>query len=210
MKDDPVALVVPNTVRYTIIGQNLERPFANIFDMFITNVGAGREAQIESAAEILVGAWANELNAVLPASYSALRCDWVDMTQQDGVTGSTTVGIPSGFPDTGSVSGAAYSGNCATLVRKNTEARRGQRGGRMFLPPMNEGDVTDGYITGSRVTSVQNGLDAFMQVLTDWGEDEIYPVVTHVQGNTQVGVPSRVTSLSLQAKMSSQRRRWRG
>lgn len=96
--------------------------------------------------------------------------------------------------------------NVAVLVHKRT-AEGGARGrGRFFLPwAVKEADVTEnGGLVPATVTALSTTLNTWLTDLTSRG---IPMHVLHQPGDTPAGAPTPVTSLSVDALVSTQRRR---
>lgn len=199
-------LVVPNVVRATINGRYLGNTMANVLDVYVNEVGAGRPIQIQRAMEDLGTYWDTKVVQQASNAYTALSIDWVDLTDANGLTGSLSSGPAFAYPAVGKLTGAPYAGNVATLVKKATESRRGERPGRMFLAPMTETDIADGIINASRLGPLNTALDEFLTNMTteDW-----HLVVVHSTASASVGTSTQVTGLAADPKVSTQRRRWR-
>lgn len=106
---------------------------------------------------------------------------------------------------TGTKPGNALPSNCALLVRKNTGLGGKQNRGRFFLPPawIDEESVDpSGTITGS-VLDLEDFLGQLLSDMTDVG---IPPRLLHSDPEL---TPAPITSLSLQSKIATQRRRLR-
>ena len=94
--------------------------------------------------------------------------------------------------------------NCALLVRKtSTQPGRGGRG-RYFIPfALEETDVSEtGQIDGTTVSDWQTIQTAFLAALV---AEDVPMVILH----SGAGVPAAVTTLNVQSKIATQRRRLR-
>lgn len=106
---------------------------------------------------------------------------------------------------TGTKPGNALPSNCAILVRKRTGAGGKQNRGRFFLPPAWIGEDAvdpDGTIVGSTADLVDH-LDQLLSDMTDVG---LPARLLHTDSEM---TPTPITSLQLQTKIATQRRRLR-
>jgi hypothetical protein len=105
---------------------------------------------------------------------------------------------------TGTVASASLTPNTAYLIRKNTALGGHKGAGRMFLPGLPENTVDEaGVITGLDLTATQTAVAAFLTALNTNG----YPMqLLHADGVT---APNQVTSLAVQPRVATQRRRLR-
>lgn len=96
--------------------------------------------------------------------------------------------------------------NVAVLVHKRT-ARGGRRGrGRMYIPWGVGATQVDeaGVITGSVVTTIQGKMSAFLSALTT---NNVPMVILHNTGISTMGPPNLVTSMVVDTRVGTQRRR---
>jgi len=101
----------------------------------------------------------------------------------------------------GTVSGDGTAPQVAYLVKKLTALGGRKNRGRMYLPGPNESKVdADGSVISAFISSSQSSLDNFM---TDTGAADIGIVILH----TDLSTPTDVTSLVMEPKVATQRRR---
>lgn len=203
-------LEAPECVRYTLHGSYLGRPVANVLDMFIDQPAGSvsHEIMFETAGDILNN-WADHIVPGLSEHYTFERITWLDLGD-GGWTGERTSTSEHDLPLAGSETSQPISANTSMLVLKSTEAKRGERQGRMFLPGLVEQYVEGNFITPSFVGPFNaDGLQPFLDGISD----EIpsapysrYPVVIHTKGGVFQSW-SRITALTLQGRVASQRRR---
>lgn len=116
-------------------------------------------------------------------------------------------------PVTGGMAGNPLPQNSAMLFRKRTSAA-GRRGrGRLYLPGIQEQDVSAlGVIDGAVVTALQARADAWMDWLTgvEVGSVAYPPVILHrTEGIGVEPPPTPVTALVIDPVIATQRRRLR-
>lgn len=110
-----------------------------------------------------------------------------------------------GETDGGSLS-SPCTPNVAFLVRKNTAAGGRAGRGRFFLPGVVESQVDGaGMIASETRTNLQADLDTLMSSLVSAG---LIPTLLHGE-NAPISTPLQVTSLTVDAKAATQRRRLR-
>jgi hypothetical protein len=96
--------------------------------------------------------------------------------------------------------------NTAILVRLETAGGRSTRSGRMYIPGVDEDQVTaNGEMTSGYVTDVQNAIDDFWDALT---AADIIPVVNSKDGAGGYE-PQTITGMAVQTLLATQRRRLR-
>lgn len=207
-------LVAASTIRFAIEGTFQGAPCVTIWDQFAAEGAyADREEACELLGALLLAEWHTNILQWMDTSYVAQQVSFVDLSQDDGITGSITSSGSISWPATGAISTTnSYTPASATLVTKNTTARRGERAGRMFLPAPREGQVDAGILDNVYLTGLRDSLnDVLENMTTSVGDPSVYPSVTHIrQGAPNVGIPSRVTSMSVRPRLSTQRRRNRG
>ena len=103
----------------------------------------------------------------------------------------------------GGVGGEAAHANTAYLVRKVNPFMTGRRSGRFFMPGVSDSVATpDGAIAEANLDSFQTALDAFYDGwVANIGDLKIFPA----SGSD----PNPVTSLAIDARAATQRRRFR-
>lgn len=208
-------LIVPNVCRFTIEGSYLGAPCFNILDVYLPADGTMARGQACSAmAEIVLDAWAEEILPVMKGQYTAEAVSWLDLDSATGSTGSTTRGSGGDgpyytWPMPGAIGGEAYTGAVATLVRKRSIASRGQRQGRMFLPPPGEADMSGNTIGAPYLSALNTALGMFLSKLSDPAEDIGSAALVTVHDPAGIAGPTwtEVTGLSARERVSTQRRR---
>ena len=104
-------------------------------------------------------------------------------------------------PENGTVSGDPMTPQVAYLVKKLTALGGRRNRGRFYLPGVVESKVDGaGNVLGAFQTTIQTSMDDFM---TDTGAADIGVVILHSDG----GTPTDVTSLQVEPKVATQRRR---
>lgn len=112
----------------------------------------------------------------------------------------------------GSNTDAKLPQNCALLVKKQTGLGGRQHRGRMFMPGvLSEGEVDAvGQISSASMTSLTGDVVNFLSALESGvGEGPMPMVVLHNQTGTDTPLPTPVTSLVVDPRISTQRRRLR-
>lgn len=204
-------LIVPNVARYTVEGTYLDAPVANVIDMYIPDGWAGltRDDAVEQVGRNVLTGWYLEILPVMKGQYIAQDVTWVDLNTADGSTGTVVVGNQPEytFPYPGAIGGEPYTAAVATLVTKNTVARRGERQGRMFLCPPGEADIIGNTIQPDYLTALNSALSDFTEYLYAGTENSAYPVVVHQPAGGTFGTSTPVTGMTARARVSTQRRR---
>lgn len=207
-------LVSASTIRFAIEGTYLGADVVTIWDQFAAEgVYDDREEACELLGGELLASWNGNILQWMDTAYTANQVSYVDISQDDGVVGSINSRGGISWPASGAIGATdSYTPAAATLVTKRTTARRGERSGRMFLPPPREGQVNAGQLDGVYLNGLQESLNVVVENMTNLVDPPtVYPVVTHVRaGNPNIGTPSRVTSLGVRPRLSTQRRRNRG
>lgn len=217
------AIICPGVVRYSINGQfNAGRPFANILDMHIDHVsptGSREEDILEEAGHIIDG-WVNHMRQRLSSIAVWTDVSWVDLNSADGVTGSTTQGNTLTFPAAGLAAGDMVAGNTAVFIRKEINAGRGSRNGRMYLPGVPEANQNAGLLTTTALNGMRTDLANFVDEINHDATTHNYVAeacVVHRTGAQTVinGVTydlaerNDITTWVLEQQLATQRRRLR-
>lgn len=120
------------------------------------------------------------------------------------------------YPGTVSAGGPKLPQNCALLVDKYTESGGKANRGRFFLPGVvNEAGCSDvGVIDGADVLNFQTLASALLVRLNDLApsdpqDGDFTPMVILHNADSPETVPTLVTRLSVQNRISTQRRRLR-
>ena len=208
-------LIVPDVCRYTIEGSYLGAPCFNILDTYLPADGLmTRPEAVAAMAEVVLDAWSDFVLPVMKSQYTAEAVSWLDLDSATGTTGSTTRGSTADgpyaiWPKTGEIGGEAYTGAVATLVRKRSVATRGQRQGRMFLPPPGEADIAGNTIGAPYLAALNTALGEVVYTLanppTPIGSAAL--VTVHDPAGAAAPTWTEVTELSARDRVSTQRRR---
>lgn len=214
-------LIADTIVRYTINGQYVGRPVANVLDYQIDTTGSvtGRVESIYALAGILINEWTDSIMTELANQYSALSVSWIDLDSLEGSTGERTSSGDTVWPMAATNNFAAMPGNVALRVNKAISGTRGQRQGRMYLCGVPEAWTDPGspnQVGGAALANLNDRLESFLGDTNQDGEGGL-PGETYmakmVVVHTVDGVfttKSDVRSLSADPLLSSQRRRLRG
>lgn len=143
-------------------------------------------------------------NNLLPEMGDAVILERVKVTQRDGAVYSQGEW---GSGQNGEVAQSILPPNCTYLVRKLTTGLGRPGRGRMYLPGPLENEVTNsGYLSPSRVTSLQNAVEQF---LVDTGPQVIFHRDPLDPSNYDADPPTELFSFSVEAQIATQRRRLR-
>lgn len=106
----------------------------------------------------------------------------------------------------GGAGGAGVSSAVSVLIHKTTGAGGRAGRGRMFVPGLQETDVSDaGAITGATLTAWQTSASG---LLTDLGTALLIPALLHGVGSP-ITTPSTILTLTVDGVVGTQRRRQR-
>jgi hypothetical protein len=211
-------LTVPNVVEITAYGQVSGRPWASVWAM---SNGAG--VQIGASMDELVRDFANNfqdhITPILTNNVSISGFRYVSLNSPDGQTGE--VAPDQTKPTVGNSTNAASPPNITFLVHKRIAGGRGTRSGRAYLPGVGESQVSAaGTFGAADLDFFNNHLQDFLDGLSEGtdldNESARNLVVVHrppaarAPGTAVVaGSASRITSLSMDPMVATQRRRLR-
>lgn len=204
-------LEAPECVRYTLHGLYLGKPVATVLDMYVNNaLLVDYSGELFTLAGDILNNWAQHVVPGLSNQYQFTSISWLDLGD-GGWTGERTGTDSYDLPVAGGEAGQPISGNTAMLVLKATEARRGERQGRMFLPGAVEPYIEGNFLTPAFVASFNSdNLVPFYDGINDNGtgpgEAAHWPVVIHTKNGVYQS-RSRVNAFTLQGQVASQRRR---
>ena len=221
-----MALVAPNVCRYSTLGTYAGGNWASVIDLRPTIVSGplpDRPEVCNAMGARLAFAWVAGFRQRMSDKAVIQRIDWVDLDSTEGSTGTVgAVGLP--LPATGQSSSSGMPGNVACRVRKNAAGPRGSRPGSIYVVGLPE-DQTDlanpRDMSPAGVSAWQTAANNFMSTLEtpiehDAGEYIARMVVVRTttppgdpSGEPEYRATSSVTSLSVQARIASQRRRQR-
>lgn len=215
-------LVAPDVCRYTMNGLWAGRQVANILDMVVDPSGTvldGRDAAIEHVAGVLLDEFATWVVGALTVDYQFTSVSWVDLNSATGSTGERTSTDARTLPIVGGAGGAAATSNVAMLVKKVTTSARGQRAGRWYLPNPGEVQINENELEATFRGEVQGNLNTFLENITETGVAASWPRFPTVVHTRNIGTPSnpnieyvdntQITTMQLQSRLATQRRRLR-
>lgn len=173
--------------------------------------GAGSPS---TAATAINGAFNTHLKSVFNVAVSLAGTRVKFGPMDDGAFSYVTAGTA------GTLVGAATPPNVAYLIRKNTAFGGRQGTGRIYQPGVTEPNVgVDGTVAGAHLTAMQTAWTGFlgglnsvslpMYLLHSYGT---YVALHHgdpVSIDVDIRAPTEVTSLSVDSKVATQRRRLR-
>lgn len=126
------ALVFPEIVRYTIVGNINGEDCMNILDVKLSANGstASRDQQISRVAGDILNNWSDHIVPVLHQDYVAEEVRFVDLDDEDGITGSVSSTDGSTWPENGGATGAGMSNNVYVKMVKvlSTHSRTSRNG----------------------------------------------------------------------------------
>lgn len=165
------------------------------------------EDTAEASARDVLNNWQDHIIGALSNNYVCSGAHFRDRNEPSGVVGNITVDPAK--PTTGGSAGAASTPNVAVLVHKNGTFHAGQRGGRIYLPGVEEVQVDeDGTLTSSFRTALNALLATFLSGLSGAGSNQL--VVVHFRPTApSVGEVTEVSSLSTDLHVATMRRRLR-
>lgn len=151
--------------------------------------------------------WQDHIVANIADNYTLLGAHYRDRNVEDGVVGF--MAPDPGKPTVGTDSGQCAPPNVAYLVHKHIEATAGNRPGRAFLVGVTEANANeDGVILAASVTGWNAIWADFLDGLSGAGSNQL--VVVHKppidEGEADV---SEITSLTIDTRVATQRRRMR-
>jgi len=222
--------IVPKVAQYVVHGTYGGKNIANVVSFEINTTGStmSRNDAIEAMGGILLNNWHTGILPLLVPQYTAQRVSWMDLAASDGIIGERTTSGGHTWPTNGGNATAAMAGNVAVLVTKNLSASRGARRGRFYIGGIGEG-VNDTFVPNTMQGSVQTTWQtAWTSFLGNVNQTDAilganyqsWMVVTHVLtrhapiGDAPIGTPAtgegkRVSSLTVQSTLATQRRRLR-
>jgi hypothetical protein len=206
-----------NVIEVAVIGTYAGRPTANVL-----HIGSEEGVNASDADAVLDFAnnWQDHIVPLQTGAYTLLNFEWRSLDPADSNVG--TLPPVAGKPINGAAAASVGAvPSVAYLIRKNTANRpRGRSDGRIYLPGVPEDQVDNaGVLSSAQRNNVVTGIDAFYAGVTDnpIGSDvnrwlvvlETTPL-SRAPGTQSVTVGSRrVTSLTVDQKVATQRRRLR-
>lgn len=165
------------------------------------------EDTAEASARDVLNNWQDHIVGAISNNYVVSGAHFRDRNEANGVVGN--ISADPAKPVTGGSSGAASTPNVAVLVHKNGTFHSGQRGGRIYLPAVEEAAVDeDGALTSTFRTAMDGLLSDFLDGLSGAGSNQL--VIVHFRPTAPaVGEVTEVTSLSTDLHVATMRRRLR-
>jgi hypothetical protein len=216
--DSMAILVVPHVVEVTAHGNIGGRSWASVWGIANGPSWWAGGADVAEVARDFANNWQDH---IMPALCSAVVLDGFSYLSLDSATGTTGTLTPDAAkPVSGADPTAALPPNACYLVKKHCGSARGSRSGRAYLPGVPEPGVDHvGALNASLRTNLAAWLQQFHDGLTQspFEPGERYVAVIHrppaarLKGPQVVqGSHSRVTELSVDPLIATQRRRLRG
>lgn len=171
-------------------------------EMLVTlGVSSDEDPIGQNTADTLRDIYENELVDLHPSAVTFVGVDL--LVGSDG--GSLPYFAASG--EAGTTSGPWLPQNCAALIRKATAAAGRRNRGRWYWPyVLRETDVDDvGNLTSSRISALNSALNSFLVGLAG-ASTQVLPEVLH---NDSTIDPTRVTGMTCEPVLATQRRRLR-
>lgn len=209
-------LVWENVVRYSLIGSYGEQEVVNVLDVSLNTQGGfeDREEELFLVAGDILNNWVDHILPRVHANYQLNEVRWVDLTSEDGGTGSRSSTSENTLPEFGTQGGQGMPGNVYIKVAKLVQGKdRRLRNGMLRLA-----GVPEGYTADSDVNSI---LDTHVDALNDAFEDFKDGVnggviggsrnlgVLHTINGTAVGF-SRISEFNVRTGLGTIRRRMPG
>lgn len=135
---------------------------------------------------------------------------WNGLTAYVGQDGGPPVTMYSSN-GVGNFAGAydSFPPNSAFLVHKRTDLAGRRNRGRMYIPGIGQNQVDDqGNVLAAQITSANTVLAQWMGTLFSGGVFD-GPVILHATGISPTPPPTPITSITLDPRIASQRRRLR-
>lgn len=213
-------IVAPDVCRFTFVGEYLSKPCLNTLDMVVLNpvpISGTRSEHIQTVANTLLDAWAEEVAPLSQQSYSFDELRWIDLDSEDGEVGSLTATQSRTLPVNGGGTGEPYTAAVAALVTKVTARQRGLRQGRLFLAPPDETNIAGNILSGPFLAVANANLSDFVERITETSvldDAQYFPTVVHTRN---AGTPqnpnvvyvnnTQITDFQMSGRVSTQRRR---
>ena len=219
-----IQIVAPTIVRYSFVGHLPGgHTVVNKTDVSLDEFGETRTSALDTLNPKVVKAYQDNILAMMTTAYTFDHCHWTDLDSLDGRSGD--IGPQSGSPTTGASSNPACPPGVCMLVQLHCGHTRRQRGGRMFVPAIQEGVVDDaGNMTTTFHSFAEPKAQAYrtaINALTDTvGLETVAMRVVHIDKHRGSGEPptdpstwtwdsTDVDSVSLDFMVATQRRRQR-
>lgn len=160
-----MALVFPNVVRFTVVGEYQGQDMMNVFDIELEDVSGSitpRNERIFGLAGDLLNQWDDHILPLLVTAYRALEVRWVDLDSPTGTTGSRSSTDASTWPANGGNPGAGLPGNVYAKVIKQLQGKnRQERNGLTRLGGIAEAATTTDNPNSLTALSITETNSAF-------------------------------------------------
>jgi hypothetical protein len=219
----PILKTAPQVVQVALKGTNpAGRNHVNTIHLLYSTSSLDASEGAEIAQDVS-SLWQDEVLDVLNVAYAYTGATWIDLNSITGNTG--TVSPTPAKPTNGQTTNPGGAPQVCLLVKKNiVGSGRGHRGGRMFLSPFDEAEVsTAGNITTSTLSLWQTKINNFwsgLDAIIYGGGSEVTVCQPHWLGvdkpTEAVGGEWPAVSVSVSSgftvdgKCATQRRRNRG
>jgi hypothetical protein len=216
-------IVAGTIVRFSFQADINGRACYNVIDVSLDEFGTDRETAVRDLADKMTDVWQDNVPTTVGSWYRYHGAHWMDLDALNGITGFKTPNASK--PILGQIGGSQHPPNVSVLVKKQSDARRNSRNGRMYLAPTLETECDDGgTLTGAAVSRYQTHMDSLKTGISGIGVPLGFTVawrVVHVTGHTGDPVPghpngypnawdsSDVSSLAIDPIVATQRRRLR-
>lgn len=213
------AIVAPGIARYSINGTLDGQPVVNILDLNISDIESGsREECVAWAAGDVLNQWADHVLPLVTSEYRFDSVSWVDLDSIDGSTGERSSTDGTTLPQPGGDAGACMPGGVSLLVRKIGSGGRRERNGRFYIAGISEGvtalgevnTVNAGFVTiaNAAFEALRSGLEGAESSPGFGVNYTSSPNIVHTVNGVYVG-KSRITSMQVDDRLATQRRRQR-
>lgn len=213
-----MAIVVSEgVIEISVQGEVAGRPWASVWHMRNEGGGVIPADEPEAVVEDFRNNWQDHMMGNLDNDVSVTAFVWLSLNSADGQTG-VVLPDPS-KPVNGGINSGAAPPNVSWLINKTASGGRGTRNGRAYLPGVPEAGVDDaGGVEPAYITGWVPALADFLSGISDGGglDPARYPVVlrrpaeSRIPGTQIVEVDSsRITALTLDSRVATQRRRLR-
>lgn len=184
---------------------NLSHPAAS--GALTTTLGVSIDGPLTTAQLVAIGDAFN--TNVLSGMSSSVEFDSITAYIGTGDPSAPIIEEATSEWSGGTDSAVGLTINTALLVRKNTGLGGRKNRGRMYVPGIPAGQLSDaGIINGSWIANRQTGWNAFETALTNTATTGVFaPVVLHSQAAD--GSPTSITSFTVDNVPATQRTRMR-
>lgn len=211
-----MALILsPGVIEIAVVQVYAGRPAVNVWHMWRSDEVEPDNLDQEGVARDFADNWQDHMLDLVTTDLQVIEFRWRGLSSSSSPSGTL---LPDPAKQTvGGVVGQGASPQVALLVEKKTSRPRGKRDGRSYHVGVPEDAVfSGGVILAASVTSWNTQLQLFLDGTSDVGTGvtDHYPVVlevpaeARVPGTQEVVVSHRrITGLSLDARIATQRRR---